>query len=79
MAQPDQGKKHTVQGSSNKRINTTIRCIQINLQHSRTATDNLMKLVEKEKTDIIFIQVPYLSHSALNDRDNKNIPQLISP
>jgi exonuclease III len=35
--------------------------MQINLQHSRIATDNLMKLVEKEKTDIIFIQEQYVS------------------
>jgi len=49
MAQPDQGKKHIIQGSKISIINTPIRCIQINLQHSRTATDNLMKLVEKEK------------------------------
>ena len=61
MAQPDQGKKHIIEGSQINIINTPIRCMQINLQHSRTATDNLMKLVEKEKTDIIFIQEPYLN------------------
>jgi len=61
MAQPDQRKKHIIQGSSNKRIITPIKCIQINLQHSRIATDNLMKLVEKEKADIMFIQEPYLN------------------
>jgi len=49
MAQPDQGKKHIIQGSRINIINTPIRCIQINLQHSKTVTDNLMNLVEKEK------------------------------
>lgn len=39
---------------------TPIKCLQINLQHSRIATDNLMKLIEQEKSDIIFIQGPYL-------------------
>jgi exonuclease III len=65
MAQPDEGEKHIIQGASNKRINTPIRCIQINPQHSRIATDNLMKLVEKEKPDIIFIQELYLSKSKM--------------
>ena len=61
MAQPGQGKKNIIQGSQINILNTPIRCMQINLQHSRTATDNLTKLVEKEKTDIIFIQEPYLN------------------
>jgi hypothetical protein len=77
MAQPDQGKKYIIQGSSNKRINTPIWCIQINLQHSRIATDNLMKLVEKEKTDMIFIQEPYLSKRKMTGITR--IPQLLSP
>ena len=33
-----------------------IRCIQINLQHSRTAKDNLMKKIEIEKSDLLLIQ-----------------------
>jgi hypothetical protein len=52
MAQLHQGKKHIIQGSRINVINTPLRCMQINLKHSRTATDNLMKLVEKEKPDI---------------------------
>jgi hypothetical protein len=61
MAQPDQRKKHIIQGSKINILNTHIRCIQVNLQHSRAATDNLIKLVKIEKTDIIFIQEPYLN------------------
>ena len=37
-----------------------IRCMQINLQHSRVATDNLMTLIKQDHTDIVFVQEPYL-------------------
>jgi hypothetical protein len=36
-----------------------IKCIQINLQHSRPTTDNLVKIIEKERTDILCIQESY--------------------
>jgi hypothetical protein len=35
------------------------RCLQINLQHSRFATFNLMKVIEREEPDIILVQEPY--------------------
>jgi len=38
---------------------TDIKCLQINLQHSRTATANLIKIVTDDEIDIIFIQEPY--------------------
>jgi hypothetical protein len=38
---------------------TQIKCIQINLQHSRVATDNLMKIIAEDGTDILCIQEPY--------------------
>jgi hypothetical protein len=38
---------------------TNIKCIQVNLQHSRAATANLTKAVSEDETDIIFIQEPY--------------------
>jgi hypothetical protein len=49
----------------NKNINLQpiIKCHQINLQHSRTATDNLMELIEKEGIDVAFIQEPYTVHN----------------
>jgi hypothetical protein len=37
-----------------------IRCIQINLQHSKSATNNLLKITDTEETDIIFVQEPYV-------------------
>jgi len=36
-----------------------LKCLQINLQHSRLATDNLLKILEEEDTDIVCIQGPY--------------------
>ena len=44
----------------NRNQETQIRCMQINLQHSRTATDNLMKLIQQDLTDIAFVQEPYI-------------------
>jgi hypothetical protein len=35
------------------------RCLQINLQHSKAATCNMMKMLEKEETDLIFTQEIY--------------------
>jgi hypothetical protein len=55
--------------------------MQINLQHSRLATDNLLKILEEEDTDIICIQKPYnignkiggipLSHTVLTSGEGK--------
>ena len=42
----------------NRNKNQT-RCIQINLQHSRAATDSLMKQIEDNQIDVAFIQEPY--------------------
>ena len=39
---------------------TDIKCLQVNLQHSRAATANLIQTTAKEGTDIIFIQEPYI-------------------
>ena len=36
-----------------------LNCIQLNLQHSRLATDNLTKIIEEENTDILCLQEPY--------------------
>jgi len=37
-----------------------IRCIQINLQYSKTVTKNLLKTTDTDETEIIFIQEPYV-------------------
>jgi len=36
-----------------------IKCYQINLQHTKTASDNLMGLTEKKEIDVVYIQEPY--------------------
>jgi exonuclease III len=40
------------------KLEKQLNCIQINLQHSRLATDNLLKIIEEEGTDILCIQEP---------------------
>ena len=40
-----------------------IKCIQVNLQHSKAGTANLMNIIEEDKTDIICIQEPYTFQS----------------
>ena len=42
-----------------KRCNISLRCIQINLKHSKTATDNLHLLTKEANIDLAFIQEPY--------------------
>jgi exonuclease III len=37
-----------------------LKCAQINLQHARVATANLMKYIADNKVDIICIQEPYI-------------------
>jgi hypothetical protein len=41
------------------KMQTQIKCLQINLQHSRVATANLMKIIEEDSTDILCTQEPY--------------------
>jgi endonuclease/exonuclease/phosphatase (EEP) superfamily protein YafD len=60
MAQRDNSKKRITQGHKNIRLQVPIRCMQINLQYSRSATDNIMNLIEQDDPDMIFIQEPYL-------------------
>jgi len=37
-----------------------INCYQINLQHSKVATENLMQIIAKGNTDMIMTQEPYI-------------------
>jgi len=60
MAPADNSRKRITQGYKNSKLQAPIRRTQINLQHSRAATDNIMKLTEQDNTDIVFIQEPYL-------------------
>ena len=49
-------------GESTKRL----KCLQINLQHSRLATDNLLKIIEEEGTDSQYTRAIY--HREHNSR-----------
>jgi hypothetical protein len=37
-----------------------LKCAQINMQHSKGATENQMKYAEDNKVDIICLQEPYI-------------------
>jgi len=41
-------------------LHTNVKFLQLNLQHSRIATDNLTKLIAEHGTDILLIQEPYI-------------------
>ena len=43
-----------------KASNISLRCIQINLKHSKTATDNFNQLTKETDIDMAFIQEPYI-------------------
>ena len=42
------------------RHKSKIKCNQVNLQHSKAATDNLMQIMSTENIEISFIQEPYI-------------------
>jgi hypothetical protein len=48
-----------------KNKQTLIKITQLNLQHSRSASDNLMNLTKQEHTDILLVQEPYLIQNKL--------------
>jgi ribosomal protein L18 len=50
---------------------TGIKCIQVNLQHCRAATANLMTAVAEDETDIIFIQDPHTIQSKVLEISTK--------
>ena len=52
---------NTSQG--NRLYSKQIKFIQINLHHSRLATNNLMKIIDEEKTDVLCLQEPYVIHN----------------
>ena len=42
-----------------------LNCLQINSQHSCTATSNLVQLTNQHRIDVAFIQEPYAIHNQL--------------
>jgi len=43
-----------------KASKTSLRCIQINLKHSKTTTNNFNQLTKEIDIDIAFVQEPYI-------------------
>jgi len=37
-----------------------LRCLQVNLQHNRAATSNLVQIISENKIDLAFVQEPYI-------------------
>jgi len=64
MAPKDNFKK-IKQGHNKSNRQATIRCMKIHLKHSRVSTENIMKLTEKDKSDLIFIKEPYLHQNRM--------------
>jgi hypothetical protein len=58
-------KRRTAIKNKNTNPQTIIKCYQINLQHSRIATDNIMELIEKEGINLAFMQEPYTVHNSV--------------
>ena len=50
---------------STMHMDTSIRCIQINLQHSKAATHNLIQTIEEGDMDIVFAQELYTIQNKL--------------
>ena len=40
-------------------VHTHIKCFQLNLQHSRSATYNLTQIIKQNNMDVAFLQEPY--------------------
>ena len=47
-------------------------CLQINFQHSRSATYNLMKIIETEEPNLLLIQEPYEYQNKPPGMEKKN-------
>lgn len=56
--------ENSVQGEpTSSRRNSKIKCLQVNLQHSRVATLNLTQVMLQHNIDIAFVQEPYTTHN----------------
>ena len=55
----------TTENYGKRNLKKSVNCIQLNLQHSRVATDNLMAIIEEDKVDILLIQEPYIINNKI--------------
>jgi len=58
MAENRKTNDYTVTRNGKQNLNTNIKSMQLNLQHSRIATDHLMKLIAEHGTNILLLQEP---------------------
>jgi len=55
------------------RTHASIKCMQINLHNSRTASEKIKNLFEQDRSDIIFTQKPFLYNRKIPGISPKNI------
>ena len=51
--------------TSTNRETKHLHCLQVNLQHKRAATTNLIQMLRENQIDIAFVQEPHVIHSDL--------------
>ena len=64
-------KLDTMQNTGKHKKQSHIRCMQINLQHSKVETANLMQITEEESTGILCIREPYIIQNKVVGIRNK--------
>jgi hypothetical protein len=47
------------------RVMKPLRCLQVNLQHKRAATNNLVQTISESQIDLAFLQEPYIIRNNL--------------
>ena len=62
----DNRNTYTVFCNRTYKLQTQTKCIQINLQHSTVATDNLVKIIAEDGTDILCLQEPYIIQNKID-------------
>ena len=56
----------------NRTYSTQMKCLQTNLQDSQVATNNLMKIIDEDVTDVLCVQEPYVIHNKIVDIPRKH-------
>ena len=59
MASTSHANYNTQNKIQKERSDTHIKCLQLNLQHSRVATANLTQIILQNNIDVAFVQEPY--------------------
>ena len=51
--------------NTNRKDKTALKCLQINLQHSRAATNNLIQTISQQGIHLVFAQEPYIINNKI--------------